>query len=487
MTSRPVAVSDQPVPEPPHPDHRTFGLGTATLVVVASMVGSGVLTTSGLTVYFVGSNQLMLWLWLAGGVLAICGALTIAELASSLPESGGDYVFLREAYGPLAAFLSGWVSFLIGFGGPIAVSASASARYFIEPWKLAEPTRSLVQHGIGTVAILLLALVHASGRKQGAYVQVGTTLIKWTVLLLLTVFGLVAGWGNWANLQDRPPLDVNRWTAMLYSLVYVSYAYTGWNGAGYIAGEVKQPQRLIPASILLGTGAVMLLYLGLNLAYALALSADDVRQLVEVPGQPVDPNRVAPIAQIVADRLFGSTWSTVLSTAIGLTLLASVSAFVLTGPRVAFAMARAGQFPAFAGKLSAQGTPSNATWLQAGWAILLLWSGTLESLLSYSSVGLALISLLTISSVFVLRRSRPELHRPFRTPGYPLVPAIYLLGTGLLTAAAFVRSPLESSLALGSIMIGIPCYYGLVKRGPTRPAPDAVNQLGSADQSTATH
>ena len=469
MTDQPANAPADPSAAPSLPDQRTFGLGTATLVVVASMVGSGVLTTSGLTVYFVGSNQLMLWLWVVGGVLAICGALTIAELASSLPETGGDYIFLKEAYGPLAAFLSGWVSFLLGFGGPIAVSALASARYFVEPLQLNEPTKTLSQRAIATLAILALAYIHTQGRRHGAFVQIGTTIVKWAVLLTLAVFGLVAGWGNWSHLNDRPKIGVNESVAMLYSLVYVSYAYTGWNGAGYIAGEVKRPQKLLPAAILLGTGAVMLLYLALNLAYALALSADDIRMIVEPPGQTADPNRVAPIAQIVALRLFGGTWSTILSTAIGLTLLASVSAFVLTGPRVAYAMARAGQFPAIAGKLSDRGTPGNATWIQVAWSLLLLWSGSLESLLSYSSVGLALISLLTISSVFVLRWRRPDLHRPFRTPGYPFVPAVYLLGTGLLTAAAFQRSPTESSLALGSILLGIPCYYALVKREPAKP------------------
>ena len=227
-----------------------FGLATATFVVVSSMIGTGVLTTSGFTVYFVGSNQLMLALWVVGGVLALCGALTLCELSAALPRSGGDYVFLSEAYGPLAAFLSGWVSFLIGFGGPIAASASAAANY--------------------------------------------------------------------------------------------------------LAGEVDRPQERMPRAILLGTGLVLALYLALNTAYALALSAADVRAIV---GGPENVNAIAPIAQIAADRLYGHRVADPLSVAIGLTLLASVSAYILTGPRVAYAMARAGQFPEVAGRLSARGTP----------------------------------------------------------------------------------------------------------------------------------
>jgi APA family basic amino acid/polyamine antiporter len=459
---------------------RRFGVFTATFVVISSMVGSGVLTTSGFTVYNVHSNGLMLGLWVVGGVVAICGALTIAELASAMPRSGGDYVFLLEAYGPLVAFLSGWVSFLIGFGGPIAVTASAASRYVTEPFQMEPAAEAITRQVLATAAIIVLAILHSSGAGASIRTQGVTTVVKLCVLTALAAAGLVAGWGRWSNLKDIPPVDLDLGVAMLFALVYISYAYTGWNGAGYIAGELARPRRQVPAAILLGTGLVVLLYLALNTFYALALSYEDVRSLVEDGRERPEPSVVAPIASLAAERFFGNIVSRPLSLAVGATLLASLSAYILTGPRVVQAMAAAGQFPAIAAPVSRRtGAPVVATWLQVTWSLILLWSGSFESLLEYSSVGLALISMLTISTIFVLRWKRPELERPFRVPWYPVVPAVYLALTGLLTVAAFARKPVESSLALASILIGVPFYLLWRRRSAgeaARPGPNTATE-----------
>ena len=433
-----------------------FGLATATFVVVSSMIGTGVLTTSGFTVYFVGSNQLMLALWVIGGVLALCGALTLCELSAALPRSGGDYVFLAEAYGPLAAFLSGWVSFLIGFGGPIAASASAAANYLLAPLRLADARAAVAQPAVASVAIVALAAVHCLGRGSTIRAQAAMTAVKIGILTALAVAGLVAGWGRWENIADRPPLSAGLIVTMASSLVYISYAYTGWNAASYLAGEVDRPQKMMPRAILLGTALVLALYLALNMAYALALSAADVRAIV---GGPENVSAIAPIAQIAVDRLYGHRIADPLSVAIGLTLLASVSAYILTGPRVAYAMARAGQFPEVAGRLSARGATVIATALQVAWSLVMLWTASFERILLYSGVGLSIFSMLTVSAVYVLRWRQPDLPRPFRTPGYPIVPAIYLAGTGLLTAAVFYERPIVSSISVLSIAVGVPVYY----------------------------
>lgn len=459
-TEKQADTTGEPAREGPR-----FGLATATFVVVSSMIGTGVLTTSGFTVYEVGSNQLMLILWVIGGLLALCGALALCELSAALPRSGGDYVFLAEAYGPLAAFLSGWVSFLIGFGGPIALSAAASAKYLLAPLRLGDAAAAVAQPAVATAAIVAFGVVHCLGRGSTIRAQAGMTTLKLGILTALAVAGLIAGWGRWGNLADRPPLTVDRLVAMASSLVYISYAYTGWNAAAYVAGEVDRPQRQMPRAILLGTGLVLALYLALNVAYALALSAADIRAIV---GTPDNVSVIAPIAEIAARRLYGARVADPLSVAIGLTLLASVSAYVLTGPRVAFAMARAGQFPEVAGRLSARGMPAVATALQVGWSLVLLWTATFESLLVYAGVGLALFSILTVAAVFVLRVRRPDLPRPFRTSGYPLVPALYLVGTGLLTAAVFYGRWKVSSLALLSIAAGIPVYSFGVARARRR-------------------
>ena len=345
------SATEAAVPREAPSDGPRFGLATATFVVVSSMIGTGVLTTSGFTVYFVGSNQLMLALWAVGGVLALCGALTLCELSAALPRSGGDYVFLFEAYGPLAAFLSGWVSFLIGFGGPLAASATAAAKYLLAPLRLGDAFAAVAQPAVASAAIIALGLVHCCGRGSTIRAKAGMTALKIGILAVLAVAGLAAGWGRWENLADRPPLTSGLLVTMASSLVYISYAYSGWNGASYLAGEVDRPQEQMPRAILLGTGLVLALYLALNTAYALALSANDVRAIV---GGPENLNAIAPVAQIAADRLHGCRVAAPLSVAIGLTLLASVSAYVLTGPRVAYAMARAGQFPEVAGRLSAR-------------------------------------------------------------------------------------------------------------------------------------
>lgn len=443
-----------------------FGPATATFVVISSMVGTGVLTTSGFTVASVHSNALMLALWLLGGLVAVCGALTVAELASSMPASGGEYVYLYQAYGPLPAFLSGWVSFLIGFAAPIAASAFAAASYVLAPLDLHEPTLGLARKGLATAAVVVLAVIHTSGRQHTVRAQAAVTLVKLAVLTGLAVAGLAAGWGHRSNLADLPRVDGRLVVSMLFSMVYISYGYTGWNAAAYLADEVRDPGRQLPRAILLGTAAVVVLYMGLNTVYALALPASEVARIVRTEGFEA----VAPIAEMASRRLFGPAIAAPLSVAIGLTLFASVSAYVLTGPRVAYAMARAGQFPAIAGRLTPRSqTPGIATALQVGWALVLLWTGHFESIVIYAGVGLALFSMLSVASIFVLRRTRPDLPRPFRTPGYPFVPAFFLAATTALTGAAFAERPLVSLYALLSILAGVPIYY-LYRRVGVRPA-----------------
>jgi APA family basic amino acid/polyamine antiporter len=433
---------------------------------MASMVGAGVLTTSGYTMALVGSNQYMLLLWMVGGVIAICGALTLAELCSTLPETGGEYVFLYHAYGPLAAFLSGWVAFLSGFSGPCAASAFGFAKYILAPLDVDEGKSAVMQRGLATVAIIVLALIHVSGRKRTARLQGSITGLKLGFLVLLVIGGTALGWPRLANLSDSKPVDGELLSAMLFSLVYIYYAYTGWNGASYLAGEIRDAQRVLPRAILLGTGAVMLLYLAINGVYALALTAADVQAMVNDPRNEQGIDVVAPIAEIAARRLMGSRWSNPLSVAIGVMLLSTLSAYLLLGPRVLYAMARAGQFPAVAARLTSRsGTPAAATAFQVAMTLILLWSGTFEIIIVFASVGMLIFSMLSISSIYVLRHKRPDLPRPFRTPGYPLTPAVYLVLTLFLTAAAFYQRPAVSAAALLCILAGIPVYHASKANG----------------------
>ncbi len=437
-----------------------FGLAMATFMVVASMVGTGVLTTSGYTVASVGSNQWMLLLWVVGGLTAICGALTLAELSAALPRTGGDYVYLYEAYGPLPAFLSGWVSFVIGFAGPGAAAAFSSAKYLLKPFYRPGVELVVQERSLATILILAFAAIHVSGRRQTAQVQVWITVVKLALLSSFALVGLAVGWPRAANLVDPMPVNGSLALTMLASLVYIYYAYTGWNAASYLAGEVREPQRLLPRAILLGTGGVILLYLAVNMVYALALTPADIRGIIDAPGNHQGWDAVAPIAEIAAARLFGTRWAAPLSVAFGVMLLSSLSAYLLIGPRVLFAMAQAGQFPSIAGRLTRRAnTPGVATVFQIAVSLLLLWIGSVESLILYAGVGLSIFSMLAMSSIYILRRRRPDLPRPFRTPGYPITPAIYLVLTGLMTLAAFSQRPKVSAYALASILAGVPVYY----------------------------
>jgi basic amino acid/polyamine antiporter, APA family len=436
-----------------------FGVGTATFVVVASMVGVGVLSTSGFTVASVGSNQLMLLLWVVGGVAALSAALTLAELSAALPKSGGEYIILLEAYGPLAAFLSGWVSFLLGSAAPIAAAANAAATYLLSPIALSGQTAMFAERGLASAAILVFAAIHTSGRNRTVRLQVAITVVELGLLIWFVVAGLVAGWSHSTNLNDRPPLDFSVLEAMTFSLVYITYAYFGWNAASYLAGEVSNPGRTLPRAIVLGTAAVLLLYLGMNTVYALALPAAEIRRIAQTQGS----DAIKPIAELAAARLFGPTWASRLSVAVGLIMLSCVSAYVLTGPRIAFAMARAGQFPAIAGRLSNRyRTPAVATGLLVALSLALLWTGTFKSIIIYASVGMALFSMFTIGAVYVLRWTRPDLHRPFRTPGYPVVPAIYIVISAFLITAVFLKdreSTLIATYSLLSVLAGVPAFY----------------------------
>jgi len=437
-----------------------FGFPMTTYVVIASMVGTGILTTSGYTMAYVGSNQLMLGLWVIGGIIAVCGALTLAELATALPQTGGDYVYLNAAYGPLVAFLSGWVSFLIGFSGPAAAAGIGSAKYLLAPFALEPSTAIFAQRALATLAVLAFALNHVWGRRATTWVQSWMTLVKLTLLFLFIAAGFYAGWRNTANLNDRVPITVPVAQSMLFSLIYIYYAYTGWNGASYLAGEVADAQRVLPRAIFVGTGVVTLLYLAMNVVYALALSSSDITEIITGPNGSKNFDAVAPIAAIAATRLFGAAWSDALNIAFGLMLFSTLSVYLLLGPRLIYAMAKAGQFPSIAATLSRNAaTPVAATAMQVAVTLVFIWSGSLQDIIGYASVGLSIFSLLSMSSIFILRRKRPDLPRPFRTPGYPITPAIYLILTGLLTITAFSQAPEVSSYALLSILAGIPVFY----------------------------
>jgi APA family basic amino acid/polyamine antiporter len=447
-----------PTPDVPA-ERRQFGYWAGHFVVVGSMIGAGILTTSGYTLKETGNPAALLGLWVLGGVLAICGALAVAELATAVPRSGGDYVFVRTAFGREAGFVSGWATFVLGFAAPTAVVANLALTYLTRPYTAALgdllpgwAAESVVPLG-ASVLILVVAVIHTLGARQSTWLQLVATVVTAGILLALAVGGILFGSGDWGHLAAGGWPTGGQWPALAVGLIYVGYAYAGWNGAGYLAGEMRDPARTLPRSLIGGAATVTVLYLLVNLAYVYALDPAVMREKSD--------DEVKQVAELAVWALFGETAARVVGVALGLCLVASVSAFVLTGPRIAFAMARDGVFPAFAGQLHAvRGTPVPAILTQATIAITLVWAGTFRELLDYASVGLVLLSGLTVASVFPLRH-RPGLHHPYRLPLYPIPPLAYLILT-LWTVGYALAEPgrrLPAVLSLGTLLLGIPLAW----------------------------
>lgn len=431
---------------------REFGIATPTYAVIASMVGVGILTTSGYILKDTGSGLVLLSLWLAGGLVAMCGAMVVTELATAMPHAGGEYVFIREAYGRRWAFLYGWISLVIGFAAPTAIIAYGAGRYLVEPWFAADdPVKALAARVLAVLFVLAFTAVHLRGRSVSSRVQSVSTLFKIVVLVVLVVAGFASLRGDYARLVPAVPDEPLSWSGLAMSLVYVLYSYTGWNAATYLAGEVREPSRSLPRATLYGSAAVVGLYLLLNAVYVYALPAGEFRDMSD--------DQVEPIAALAAQRLFGQSIAGPLSMAIGVGLLASVSAYVLTGPRVYYAMARDGLFPSAAGRLNQAGVPVIATVAQSGLTIVLLLSGRFKDILTYAGVGLSISGFFVILAVFVLRSRRPDLPRPFRTPGYPLTPLVFLACTAWMVVFAFREQPFWSAVSVLVIVAGIPAYH----------------------------
>lgn len=450
-------------------EHRRFGYWAGHFVVVGSMIGAGILTTSGYTLRDTGNPIALLVLWAVGGVLAICGALTVAELATALPHSGGDYVFAREAYGREAGFVSGWATFVLGFAAPTAVVAHLALTYLLQPYlanlESVLPSgllASLVPTG-ATVLILVVTVIHTQGHRPSTWLQLVATILTATILLGLAVGGILFGQGNWSHLAVGGWPTGPQWSAIAIGLIYVSYAYAGWNAAGYLAGEIRDPSRILPRCLIGGAATVTVLYLLVNLTYVYALNPATLQEKSD--------DEVKRVAELAVVALFGETTAQVISAALGLCLIASVSAFMLTGPRIAFAMARDGVFPRFAARLHpVRGTPALAIVTQAAIAIGLVWAGTFRELLDYAAIGLVVLSGLTVASVFPLRR-RVGLSHPYRLPAYPLPPLAYLFLTiwtvGYALSEPERRGP--ALLSLATLLLGLPLCWLIPENGTQRP------------------
>lgn len=465
------------VEQPPCPEDETsnvehqprrFGFWAAYFLVVASMVGAGILTSSGFTLHDTANPAGLMMIWTLGGILALCGTVTIAELATMLPKAGSDYLFVREAYGREAGIVVGWATFVLGFAAPTAVVARLSANYLSIPVSQVisvGPAEAYLEPLLATAFVVVLMVTHCLGHRESSGIQVLSTLVKITLLVGLVVIGLLFGEGDWGHFAASHVPDSNEVFTLGIGLIYVSYAYTGWNAAAYVAGEVRDPERLLPRSLIAGCLSVMGLYLLVNLTYIFALDPQEMTQR-SIP-------EVIPVAQLAAKEMFGNQVGDVVSVLLGLGMLASVSAYMLSGPRIAFAMANDGVFPRFAARLhESRQTPIAAIVVQGLVAIGMVWSGPFLDILNYTAIGLAVISGLVVASIFPLR-NREDLPHPYRLPLFPLPPLLYLALMGWIVLSGLMQDwqgiqegeglP-TTTLSLLTILFGLPVAYVLERR-----------------------
>jgi APA family basic amino acid/polyamine antiporter len=403
---------------------RQLGLISATALVVASMVGAGVFTTSGFLLADLRSPWLVLAAWLGGGVLAALGALSYGALARRIPESGGEYLFLSRTLHPAAGYIAGWISLLVGFSAPLAAAAFAFGEY-AKPWLPGWSPKTT-----GTVVVVLFTFIHAVHVQRGAWVQNLTVLVK--LVLIAALLGLAFQRLELADAPASGPFPVAAFGA---SLVWVSFSYSGWNAAVYIGGEIRDPERTLPRSLLLGTALVTLLYLALNTVFVFAAPMEALAGKVEV-------------GRIAARALSGPRFEEAVAALIALALITSVSAQIMAGPRVYARMAADGFLPRWLAATA--GPPRRSIAFQSLIGLLMLWSATYDALLTYIGFTLSLSTAATVLGLVRLRRREgPRL----LVPGWPWVPALFLLGVLWMAVFSIVRHPKMSLLCLATIAL----------------------------------
>ncbi len=447
---------------------RKFGFWVGLFVVVSSMVGAGILTTSGFTLRDTGNPSALLALWLIGGLMALAGALTVAEMATRLPRVGGDYLFIREAFGQQVAFAAGLATFIVGFAGPSAVVALLALNYLLSPLQPFIRTwlpTAWADQSVPMAASLLLLLItwaHGLGHVVSGRFQVIVTIVKLLVLLVLAALGLIFGQGHWSHMTGHWP-RAEEWPLLATGLIYVGYAYSGWNGSAYLAGEIRNPARLLPLTLIGGTLLVTLLYVLLNITYIYALNPHAMMQM--------HPEQVEKVAELATALLFGQGTANLVSVLLGMSLIASVSAYMMIGPRVAYAMGCDRVFPSWLGQLHSRShVPVRAIIAQGVLAIVMIWSGSFIQLLDFTSVGLAAVSGMLIASVFRLRR-RADLPATFLMPLYPWPPLLYLSLVAWTIAAQVMqtqrRVPALLSLAVLLFCMLLARFIGRQRTNPS--------------------
>jgi len=422
-----------------------FRFTTVTAVVIANMVGTGVFTSLGFQLLEIHSGFALLALWAVGGIAALCGAMTYAELGAALPRSGGEYNFLARIFHPGAGFISGWVSATIGFAGPCALAAMTFAAYATSI--LDTGTSPWVRPALAAGLVVVLGLAHASNHRTSGRTQLVFTVLKVGVIVVFCIAALVFV----GEPQSLSFLPVTGDGGHLFSaefavaLIYVSYAYTGWNSATYLSSELEDPQRTLPIILFSGTLVVMLLYVALNYVFLSVAPVEAMRGQVEV-------------GYIAASAAFGEFGGKLTGLVLATLLISTVSAMTLAGPRVLQVIGEDFHALRFFARTNRDGIPARAIYTQTALSVIFILSSSFESVLVFAGFTLALNSFVTVLGVFVLRWQQPELPRPYRTFGYPVTPLLYLALTGWTLAFVLINKPAEGLFGLGVVASGVVFY-----------------------------
>lgn len=428
--------------------NRYFTPLTAISVIIANMIGTGVFTSLGFQLVDIQSGFALIMLWVLGGIAALCGAICYSELGAALPRSGGEYSFLTRIYHPGVGFVAGWVSAVIGFAAPVSLAAMTFGAY--TSFALGEAAPSWLGKVLAAGLVIILCLVHAGKRSASGGLQIGFTLIKVTVIIVFCIAALMLK----ANLQPVSFVpqsgDVEAMLAGSYAvaLVYVSYAYTGWNAATYVSGEMETPQRDLPRVLILGTLVVMALYVVLNAVFLLVAPMEDMVGQLE-------------IGVIAAQSAFGSVGATLAGLALALLLISTVSAMTIAGPRVLQVIGEDLHILRILSRTNSDGVPSRAIFFQTGVALLFILTSSFEAVLVFSGFTLAAMSFATVLGVVVLRWREPKLARPYRISLFPIPPLIYLALTGWTLVFVLIERPQEALYSLGLISTGLLLYIFL--------------------------
>lgn len=431
-------------------ENKKLSCFTATSLVIANIIGTGIFVSLGFQAMSISSQFCLLFAWFIGGIIALCGALSYGELAAALPRSGGEYHFLSKIYRPSLGFLAGWVSATVGFSAPIAAAALALGMYIKEVYPSLSPVF------VASSVVIVFTIINSVDVGVGSYFHNFFTVLKILIIFIFCCTGLV--WGKAQPVHIVPSyhdLSCICSSAFAVSLVFIAYAYSGWNAATYITSEIENPARNLPRSLLSGTALVIVIYILINYIFLYTIPPH------ELPGPTV--------GAVAAKNIFGPIGGKIMSLTISIVLLSTISSMIIAGPRVTKVMGEDMPLLGVFAITTQNGVPMYAMLLQLVISLFFIITATFDQVLTYIGFTLTLFTALTVLGVFVLRGKNPNLPRPYRAWGYPLTPALFLLLNGWMLVFLLKDKPKESLAGFATVLAGLVLYVILKNRGTIWP------------------